>query len=126
MAELHVLEGGDEEAQLVDVLGVLDGVGEFLEEQPLVAPSQPEGLDPHRAHRHAQLRGDVPVRVPLLSGERLLQLLEAKRLAASFMQYLRANLSRKVGRLVDWSGGFWVRRYSAEPVLTTRTGLSIF
>jgi hypothetical protein len=23
---------------------------------------------------------------------------------ASFMQYLRANLSRKVGRLVDWSG----------------------
>ena len=36
---------------------------------------------------------------------------------ASFMQYLRANLSRKVGRLVDWSGGFWERRYSAEPVL---------
>ncbi|WP_239470441.1 hypothetical protein [Archangium violaceum] len=26
---------------------------------------------------------------------------------ASFMQYLRANLSKKVGRLVDWSGGFW-------------------
>ena len=36
---------------------------------------------------------------------------------ASFMQYLRANLSKKVGRLVDWSGGFWERRYSAEPVL---------
>ncbi|HEX8822024.1 MAG TPA: hypothetical protein VF794_19010 [Archangium sp.] len=36
---------------------------------------------------------------------------------AGFMQYLRANLSRKVGRLVDWSGGFWERRYSAEPVL---------
>jgi REP element-mobilizing transposase RayT len=36
---------------------------------------------------------------------------------SSFMQYLRANLSRKVGRLVDWSGGFWERRYSAEPVL---------
>ncbi|MCY1083369.1 transposase [Archangium lansingense] len=36
---------------------------------------------------------------------------------ASFMQYLRANLSRKVGKLVDWSGGFWERRYSAEPVL---------
>ncbi|WP_395817335.1 hypothetical protein [Archangium minus] len=33
------------------------------------------------------------------------------------MQYLRANLSRKVGKLVDWSGGFWERRYSAEPVL---------
>ncbi|HYO55924.1 hypothetical protein [Archangium sp.] len=36
---------------------------------------------------------------------------------ADFMQYLRANLSRKVGGLVDWSGGFWERRYSAEPVL---------
>ena len=36
---------------------------------------------------------------------------------ASFMQYLRANLSRKVGQLVDWRGGFWERRYSAEPVL---------
>ncbi|WNG20844.1 transposase [Cystobacter fuscus] len=36
---------------------------------------------------------------------------------SGFMQYLRANLSRKVGKLVDWSGGFWERRYSAEPVL---------
>ncbi|WP_395835411.1 transposase [Archangium violaceum] len=36
---------------------------------------------------------------------------------ASFMQYLRSNLSKKVGRLVDWSGSFWERRYSAEPVL---------
>ncbi|MFY0527989.1 transposase [Archangium gephyra] len=36
---------------------------------------------------------------------------------ASFMQYLRSNLSKKVGRLVDWSGGFWERRYSAELVL---------
>ncbi|WPB77632.1 hypothetical protein KYC5002_00500 [Archangium violaceum] len=33
------------------------------------------------------------------------------------MRYLRANLSKKVGRLADWSGGFWERRYSAEPVL---------
>ena len=29
---------------------------------------------------------------------------------AGFMQYLRANLSRKVGRLVDGRGGFWERR----------------
>lgn len=36
---------------------------------------------------------------------------------AGFMQYLRANLSRKVGRWVDWSGGFWERRCSAQPVL---------
>ena len=33
------------------------------------------------------------------------------------MRYLRVNLSRKVGRLVEWSGGFRERRYSAEPVL---------
>ena len=36
---------------------------------------------------------------------------------ASFMQYLLSNLSKKVGRLVDWKGSFWGRRYSAEPVL---------
>lgn len=35
---------------------------------------------------------------------------------ASFMQFLRTNLSKKVGRLVDWTGSFWERRYSAEPV----------
>ncbi len=34
-----------------------------------------------------------------------------------FMQYLRANLSKKVGRWVGWSGGFWERRDWAEPVL---------
>ncbi|HSP77433.1 MAG TPA: transposase [Myxococcaceae bacterium] len=36
---------------------------------------------------------------------------------SSFMQYLRSNLAKKVGRMVDWSGSFWERRYSAEPVL---------
>jgi hypothetical protein len=39
---------------------------------------------------------------------------------ADFMENLRARLSAKVGRLVDWGGGFWERRYSAEPVLDTR------
>lgn len=34
-----------------------------------------------------------------------------------FMQYLLANISKKVGRLVAWRGSFWERRYSAEPVL---------
>ncbi|MFE8597522.1 hypothetical protein [Archangium violaceum] len=29
---------------------------------------------------------------------------------AVFMQYLRTNLSKKLGRLMDWSGGFWERR----------------
>ncbi len=34
-----------------------------------------------------------------------------------FMQYLLSNLSRKVGKIVNWRGSFWERRYSAEPVL---------
>jgi REP element-mobilizing transposase RayT len=34
-----------------------------------------------------------------------------------FMQYLLANISKKVGWLVGWRGAFWERRYSAEPVL---------
>ena len=34
-----------------------------------------------------------------------------------FMQFLLANIARKVGWLVRWRGPFWDRRYSAEPVL---------
>ena len=34
-----------------------------------------------------------------------------------FMQFLKANIARKVGWLVRWRGTFWERRYSAEPVL---------
>jgi REP element-mobilizing transposase RayT len=34
-----------------------------------------------------------------------------------FMQFLLANVSRKIGWLVGWRGAFWERRYSAEPVL---------
>src|SRR5262249_54692537 len=34
-----------------------------------------------------------------------------------FMQFVLANISRKVGWLVRWRGAFWERRYSAEPVL---------
>ncbi|MFH1812195.1 MAG: transposase [Pseudomonadota bacterium] len=34
-----------------------------------------------------------------------------------FMQYLQSNIARELGRLVDWRGKFWDRRYSAEPIL---------
>jgi REP element-mobilizing transposase RayT len=34
-----------------------------------------------------------------------------------FMQYFLGNAARKVGRLVEWTGSFWQRRFSAEPVL---------
>lgn len=34
-----------------------------------------------------------------------------------FMQHLLTNISKKVGNLVRWRGGFWERRYSAAPVL---------
>lgn len=38
-------------------------------------------------------------------------------LLSRFMQYLLSNIARKVGRLIDWSGTFWERRFAAEPVL---------
>jgi REP element-mobilizing transposase RayT len=34
-----------------------------------------------------------------------------------FMQFLLTNVSKKVGKLIDWRGAFWERRYSAQPVL---------
>ena len=34
-----------------------------------------------------------------------------------FMQFVLANIARKVGWLVRWRGTFWERRYSASPVL---------
>jgi REP element-mobilizing transposase RayT len=34
-----------------------------------------------------------------------------------FMQFLLANVSKKVGRIVRWRGNFWERRYSAQPIL---------
>jgi REP element-mobilizing transposase RayT len=34
-----------------------------------------------------------------------------------FMQYFLSNTSKKVGRLVDWTGSLWQRRFAAEPVL---------
>jgi len=34
-----------------------------------------------------------------------------------FMQYLLANVAKKVGQLVGWRGSLWERRYSVEPVL---------
>src|SRR6185369_15868084 len=36
---------------------------------------------------------------------------------SAFMQYLLGNLVRKVGRLVNWTGALWERRFSAEAVL---------
>ena len=36
---------------------------------------------------------------------------------SKFMQFVLANVARKVGWLVRWRGTFWERRYSAEPVL---------
>jgi len=34
-----------------------------------------------------------------------------------FMQFLLANVSKKIGKLIHWRGAFWERRYSAQPVL---------
>jgi REP element-mobilizing transposase RayT len=35
---------------------------------------------------------------------------------SNFMRYLNSNLTREMGRLVDWSDGVWSRRYQAIPV----------
>jgi REP element-mobilizing transposase RayT len=34
-----------------------------------------------------------------------------------FMQYFLGNVARKVGRITQWSGALWQRRFSAEVVL---------
>ena len=36
---------------------------------------------------------------------------------SQFMQRLQSNIAVKVGRLVDWRGRFFARRYSAEPIV---------
>jgi hypothetical protein len=67
---------------------------------------------------HSQSAGTVRLHAFTFASNHFHLLVWARGAAlAGFMQYLRANLSRKVGRLVAWSGGFWERRYSAEPVL---------
>jgi len=34
-----------------------------------------------------------------------------------FMSFLQANIAKEVGRIHDWSGSVWQRRFSAEPIL---------
>jgi REP element-mobilizing transposase RayT len=40
-----------------------------------------------------------------------------------FMQYFLCNTSRKVGRLVQWTGSLWQRRFSSEEVLDDEAAL---
>ena len=35
---------------------------------------------------------------------------------SSFMKYVLGNLSKKLGQLINWTGSFWGRRFSAEPI----------
>jgi REP element-mobilizing transposase RayT len=42
---------------------------------------------------------------------------------SSFMQFLLANLARKVAALSGWHGTFWHRRFSCEPVLDAEAEL---
>ncbi len=46
----------------------------------------------------------------------LLVTAEGDRLSA-FMQHFLGNVARKVGRLRDWRGSLWQRRFAAEPVI---------
>ena len=36
---------------------------------------------------------------------------------AKFMNHLNSNIAKKVSKRIGWSGKFWQRRYSAEPIL---------
>jgi len=36
---------------------------------------------------------------------------------SDFVGYLQANMARRIGKLIDWTGRFWHRRFSASPVL---------
>jgi REP element-mobilizing transposase RayT len=36
---------------------------------------------------------------------------------SGFMRYVLGNISKKVGKLVDWTGSFFARRYDSRPVL---------
>lgn len=36
---------------------------------------------------------------------------------SAFMQYLKGNVARKVGRLIGWRGTFWEQRFTATEVL---------
>ncbi len=50
----------------------------------------------------------------------LLSVQDAQQLSR-FMQYVNSNVAREVGALVDWSGPFWSRRYSAIVVSEEET-----
>jgi hypothetical protein len=45
----------------------------------------------------------------------LLRVQDAEEMA-DFMEYVNSNLAREVGRIVDWRGPFWERRYQAIPI----------
>lgn len=51
-------------------------------------------------------------------------LVRAKGLVLSqFMQFVLSNIARKVGRLQNWKGPFWQRRFSCETVLDAEAEL---
>lgn len=67
-----------------------------------------------RACRHfgVKLRGFI-----FMSNHLHLLVRAQGRVLSQFMQFLLGNIARKVGRLHGWSGPFWQRRFSCEPVL---------
>lgn len=45
---------------------------------------------------------------------------------SAFMQFFLTNVSKKVGRAVGWKNAFFVRRFSAEPVVDTAAQIDRF
>lgn len=72
----------------------------------------------------AARRYGVKLRGFVFMSNHLHLLVRARGVALSaFMQFLLANIARKVGALCGWRGTFWHRRFSCEPVLDTEAEL---
>lgn len=72
----------------------------------------------------AARRYGVGLRGYVFMSNHLHLLVRARGVALSrFMQFLLANIARKIGTLHEWRGPFWQRRFSCEPVLDAEAEL---
>ena len=68
---------------------------------------------------HAEARFDIELHNHCFMSNHFHLLVTAPSAAelAAFMQYVKSNLARRLGRLHGWKGKFWESRYSARPVI---------
>ena len=51
---------------------------------------------------------------------------ESSQALAEFMCHFKGNLARELGRIHDWHGPFWQKRYSSEEILDEAGFTEIF